>query len=333
MGNLLLVELRRLTARRVVRLLMLAVLAIVLIVEVRAFAVSDRNVAAARRAAAAQQANIETKLADPTGICERLKEQRQAPPDLDCASPQGQDLARRVVLSGASAEELYRDPRLFARDALPSGAHAVVVGMAIIAFLVGATYVGAEWNAGTMQALLFWEPRRGRVLLAKGVALVAVTIAATAALQVLVYGMTYLVAATRGSTAGVTAGLQTSVLLLGLRGLVVVVCTSLLGFGIAGLARVTAAAMGAGFVYFVILENLLRGLRPGWERYLFSENVIAVLQKSFPVAPAHRSVARALSGQQALYQLSGVRGAVTLAVYLAILLGVFYGVFTRRDVT
>jgi ABC-type transport system involved in multi-copper enzyme maturation permease subunit len=333
MPNLLLAELRRLTARRAVRLLVLGALAIILIVEVRAFVVSDRNLAAARRAAAEQQANIENKLSDPTGICETLKAKNEAPPDIDCASPRGQELAQRVVLSGPSAGDLFHDPRLFAKTALPSGARGVLIGMAIIAFLVGATYVGAEWHAGTMQALLFWEPRRGRVLLAKGVALVAVTIAATAALQLLVYGLTYTVAATRGTTDGVTAGLQMSVLLLALRGMVVVVCTALLGFGVAGLARVTAASMGVAFVYFVILENLMRALRPGWQRFLFSENVSAVVEKSWPVMPAHHQRQDSFTGNDVFYHLSGVRGTVTLAVYLAILLGVFYGVFSRRDVT
>jgi ABC-type transport system involved in multi-copper enzyme maturation permease subunit len=334
MLNLLRTEVRRLTARRAVRLVMVIALGIILIVEVRAFVVSDRNLAGARAKAAAERANVDRRLDDLPGVCETLKVKHEAPPDVDCNSEQGRRFARQVLGNDLPTEgQLFRDPRLPARTALPNGARAVVIAMAIIAFLVGATYVGAEWHAGTMQALLFWEPRRGRVLLAKAVALVAVAIVATAALQAVVYGMTYVTAATRGTTEGVTAGLQMSVLLLMLRGMIVVACTALLGFGVAGLARVTAASLGVAFVYFVILENLMRGLRPGWQRFLFSENVSAVLEKSWPVATAHRSVQDAFSGQVAVYRLSGVRGTVTLAVYLAVLLGVFYGVFSRRDVT
>jgi ABC-type transport system involved in multi-copper enzyme maturation permease subunit len=330
--GLLVSEVRRLTARRMARILAVAALVVIVLVEGKAFLSSNRDLAAARRRAAANAGVLDVKGERFRLECESLKASDQLPPDLDCASPQAVELVQGRVELPTEAD-FFQDPRLHAAEHLPGGARAVTVGVAIIGFVVGASYVGADWHAGTMQALLFWEPRRARVLLAKALALVGVVVAFAAVLQVLVYGATYLTAATRGTTEGVTGGLQMSVLLTVLRGMAVVSVTSLLGFGVAGLARVTAASLGVAFVYFVILENLIRGLRPGWQRYLFSENVSAVLLKKLQVSPAHRTRGEIFGGEELFYQLTGVRGAVTLAVYLGLLLGAFYVTFARRDVT
>ena len=335
MVSLIRAEVRRLTSRRLARILAGLAVLVILLVEGRAFLTSSRDVEGARRRAE-QKANAiqQPDFLNWAEICDSMQRQGEAPSSLDCDSPEGEQFVRQRVSFGGSADDFFRDPRLKGEEMLPDGARAVAVAVAILAFLVGASFIGAEWHAGTMQALLFWETRRGRVLLAKAVALVGVAIAFALALQVLVYGLTYLTAATRGSTEGVTAGLNMSVLLLMLRGMVVIAVTALLGFGVAGLARITAASLGVAFVYFVILENLMRALRPGWQRFLFSENVSAILFKKFDVAPASaRSLGEAFSGENVFYSLTAVRGVVTLAVYLAILLGAFYLTFSRRDVT
>jgi hypothetical protein len=113
-----------------------------------------------------------------------------------------------------------------------------------------------------------------------------------------------------------------------LRGLAVVAFVALFGFGIAGLARVTGAALGAAFVYFVIVESLVRGLVPGWARYLLSTNIAAVLLKHVAVeaGKAHFGVTRMIT-------IGGRRGAVTLVVYAVLIVGAFYATFERRDVT
>jgi hypothetical protein len=83
-----------------------------------------------------------------------------------------------------------------------AGVIAIAVATAVLAYLLGATYVGAEWSTRSMVALLFWEPRRARVMAAKLTTLAV----ATALLAVLAEG-TWLVtarmlAATRGTTTG-----------------------------------------------------------------------------------------------------------------------------------
>lgn len=47
----------------------------------------------------------------------------------------------------------------FASDTRPRLV-ALSVALALLGFVVGASAIGAEWSAGTLQALLTWEPRR-----------------------------------------------------------------------------------------------------------------------------------------------------------------------------
>jgi ABC-type transport system involved in multi-copper enzyme maturation permease subunit len=322
MRGLLSAEALRFRSRRLVRVLALVALAILLLTLVRLFFASSRDTTDARR-----RAEKEFAL------------QKQGCEQRGSGAPGGEEVPAGVTCpyfideTGTAheltVEMLFQDPRIQARRSLRTTAQAVAGGMALIGFILGASFIGAEWNAGTMQALLFWEPRRVRVLVAKAVALVAGVVVLTAVLQAVGYGGMYLLTATRGSTEGVTAGLQASVLLVMLRGMVVVTATALLGYAVAGLARVTGAALGGAFLYFFVFEQILAGLRPGWQRFLFTANIGALLAKKIDVATARGL----LEPPEHVYRLTASRGVVTLAVYLAVLLGAFFVTFTRRDVT
>lgn len=329
MISLIRAELRRFASRRLVRIFGLLALAVVLLVEIRLFAVSNRDLAGARARAERRVEEIQREsaqyLEEEVRRCQAEQAAGRIPPDVECsAAGFGGEI---------DANDLYQDPRLRGRDALPDGTKAVAVATALLAFVIGASWVGAEWQAGTMQALLFWEPRRGRVLAAKGVALVAGMAAFVLALQAVVYGLTFLTASTRGSTEGVTGGLHVSNLLTVGRGTVVVAITALLGYAFAGLARHTVAALVVALGYFAILENLIRAFRPGWQRFLVGENVASIMEKKVQVAPASGRQFDGFGDTFSMYTLTGIRGVVTLGVYLAVLLGVFYVTFTRRDVT
>jgi ABC-2 type transport system permease protein len=309
-------EVRRLTSRRFVRIVAAIVLAITVIALVRTFATSSAELSPRlKQEIATRQAAIEFE-------CAGAKDRGEIPGDVDCREFFG--------------DAFFDDPRLHGRTALPSKTKAVTLTMVLIAFVVGATYVGAEWSAGTMQALLFWEPRRRRVLLAKALALAGVVVASALALHALVYGATYLTAATRGTTTGVTAGLHLSNLLLVGRGLFVAVCVGLIGFAICGVARLTAAALGVSFVYF-FGEIVVTGLRPGWSRFLVLRNIEAVVNLRAEVlsgnSEAVTSGGQVEYTQQLFFTLTAARGAITLALYTALAVGAFYLAFTRRDVT
>jgi hypothetical protein len=157
-----------------------------------------------------------------------------------------------------------------------AGILAVSGAFAAIAFLLGASFVGAEWSTRSMVALLFWEPRRRTVIAAK----VAVVAVAGALLGSFAEGLWLaaagLLAATRGVGSAPT-GLWVTLVGSAGRGVVLVAVMALLGFGIANLIRNTAAALGVGFVYVAVVETALRALRPAWQRWLLTDNAIALL--------------------------------------------------------
>lgn len=306
MTGLLRAEVKRLTSRRLVRVLLLIFLGILLLTQLVAAARSREASASDRAIAAAQQQQ--------------------------CRS----DQEVGMFPEGVSCEEAFAAPerRFVVREVLPEMAGGIGGTAALMAFVIGAAYVGADWAAGTMQALLFWEPRRGRVILAKAAALVGVTVAATAVLQLVGWSTSMLIGMTRGTTEGVTSGLQQSAFLTMGRGLVIVAFAALLGFAIAGLARVTGAAMGAGLGYFVLVElMLLSNLRPGWIRYLVGPNIAAVLANGVKVPSGKPQQTFEGFVVPDEFLLTGTRGTVTLAIYLVIVVGAFAVSFHRRDVT
>jgi ABC-2 type transport system permease protein len=186
--------------------------------------------------------------------------------------------------------------------------------VAIVGWLVGGSFAGADWQAGTMVTLLTWEPRRVRVLLAKALALAVGVAVVTLAADLILEALLWLVATTRGSTIGAGASFARAMLLLDLRVMAVAVVASLLGFAIAMVARNTAAAIGIAFAYLTVIEGLMRALRPGWTPYLLGDNTnVFVLGQ--PIA------GRSFAGS-----------AVVLAAYGGVLLAVAAATFRARDI-
>jgi hypothetical protein len=220
-------------------------------------------------------------------------------------------------------------PPFLLADALPAGAIAVGVATAMIAFLIGATYVGAEWSSRSMVALLFWEPRRLKVM---GVKL-AVTAAAAALLGVLTqevwWGTAEIVARTRGDRDNLPADFWPDLFGQQGRAVLFVVLTGLLGFGIANLIRHTAAALGAGFVYLVIIENLVRGFFPQWQKWLLVENVNALLSRDGHLIYLYENEPFGDGVQTQL--LSNVHGGLVLGIPTVVIVVIGVLLFKRRD--
>ncbi|BCJ59934.1 ABC transporter permease subunit [Micromonospora endophytica] len=124
--------------------------------------------------------------------------------------------------------------------------------LAMIGFVVGASFVGAEWSTGGMMNLLLWRPKRLTVLLTKLGALLtgllALALPATAAW----FGSLWLVANWRGVTTGMTSGTWQSFLITGGRGIILVLVAATLGFALASLGRHTAMALGGAVAVMVV---------------------------------------------------------------------------------
>ena len=143
--------------------------------------------------------------------------------------------------------------------------------LVVIGWLLGASFIGAEWHAGTVTTLLTWEPRRVRVLLAKVVAGVVSVFVLTTLLQAVLAASLYLAASLNGSVVGAEGWLAETTE-VALRVSILASLAGAIGFAFAAVGRNTAAALGAGFAYVVVVENLVRGLKPEWSEWLFGEN-------------------------------------------------------------
>jgi hypothetical protein len=152
------------------------------------------------------------------------------------------------------------------------------VWFAIIAWLLAASYIGAEWRTGMMGTLLTWEPRRIRVMIAKAIAAVLVSFVIVMVLQALLVGALYPAAAYRGTTAGTNQAFWRSFSYVGLRSGALAAMAAILGFAAGALGRNTAAGLGAGFVYLAVIEGgLLGGLIPSVRPWLIVGNAIVFI--------------------------------------------------------
>ena len=270
MTTLLGVEIRRLLSRRVVRLLFLLALLGILVAGVTVFLRSSRESRASvlagdpflRREFERCQAG-EFEPVVPPGETEPV-----ADPTLD------QCLDMMGVESPAF--------RLTDLDEILAGTS---VPLIIVAWVIGATAIGAEWQKGTLQTMLTWEPRRLRLIAAKIVACGVVAAAGFVVLQFLLALALWPAAVWRGTTDG--ADSEWLVTLAGVlaRGGGVAVFAAAIGFSIAAIGRNTAAALGVGFLYISVIEGLVRGLRPQLIPWLVADNAAVFVTAEPSVVP------------------------------------------------
>lgn len=323
------VELRRLVKRRLFRLMMAGLFLTVAAILVVNGALSNRNLAAARAKAEAQAAQVSSTLA------------KRIPLDPACGGPvtvtpappkdeSGPVLRNPCVIPEPTAADFYSDPRFsFAGNAT----HLVIAAVALVSllgFVIGTGFIGAEWTAGTFPLLLTWEPRRARVLGAKLAALIATFVAVgVVTIGVLLAGG-WLIAATRGTTAGTNALVRHQVLWYSLRGLVVIVLLSGAGAAVAGLTRHTAAALVGAVGYMVIFELAMRHLHPQWERWLLTTNAGALVGGWVHVEPIFGPERR--FNPPPVYTLHADRALLYLGILFVGVIGAWAIGLLRRDV-
>ena len=187
-----------------------------------------------------------------------------------------------------------------------------------VAWILGASSIGADWHAGHLTTILTWEPRRGRVMLAKITASLTSVFVVSLVIQALLGAALAVAAAGAGSTAGADAAWLAESAGVALRVALLSTIFAGFGFGLASAGRNTAVALGVGFGYLVIVENLVRGLRPQWTPWLLTENAGLFIVDSpidFP-----------------LLARSTVGAGLYLAAVGAVLLLLASGLFHARDV-
>jgi len=288
--RLLLAELRRIGARRMVRLLVLLIgIAAIgggLIAFLTTSPLSESGYQQRVRDAATRQAAVQ---ADVRACI------REHQPSGSTESPS--DATLKICLPDKIIRA--RDPR-FHHTRWRAVLQAASGVLAAVAWLLGASLIGAEYQSRSLTTTLTWESRRIRVFTAKAVTAIGfATLLATAALVLV--GLAVIPAATLHGAP--TAGEPGPATLAGvmLRGTALSAIASAIGFSLAALGRSTAAALGAGFGYVIILENVLGGAFPGWRRWLLLGNTITFL--------SGRNSSRDVPGRSA-----GAAGLILLAV-------------------
>lgn len=140
----------------------------------------------------------------------------------------------------------------------------------VVALVLFAQNVGSEYGQGTLKVLFSREPRRIRVLIGKLVALSLLAVAAILAAFLLQTLAAYAVAAGQGidTSAWMTAAASTEGLLLLLR-----VCGSAIIWGVMGaflavVLRTSAAAIGIGIGYTILIEPILAFALKGATKWL-----------------------------------------------------------------
>lgn len=127
----------------------------------------------------------------------------------------------------------------------------------IMAFVIGASYIGADMKTGMVEQILTWEPRRIRFLAARflasafGVAILAMALAAF--LVVLLYGLAAAVGTTDGTTGELWANAAVAVARTGLAAALF----SCFGLGITALVNNSVGSIVGFVIYWFVLENFL----------------------------------------------------------------------------
>lgn len=320
------VETSRLLSRRVFRIMVLLVfLGLALMLGKTAWdshppTAADRALARAQAQEAARHA---PPVAEQVRQCEQAKAAGQAPQDLDCTRQ----------FHAPTAADFLQDRTFRLRAELPSRVTAFGGILALLGFVVGASFVGAEWSAGTMAGLLLWEPRRIRVVLAKVAGLSLVLGVAGALVMAAVLAGDYGVAAWRGDLTAASRGFLTSAGIAAARGVALGIGAGISGLSLAGITRHTSAALGIGFAYFVGAEVVLRNLWHGATPWLLTLNTAAWLLHGVDVPVPTPCPPGSTFCQDKLLHLSLAHGAVYLGVLAGVLLAAFAIGFRRRDVT
>ncbi len=221
---------------------------------------------------------------------------------------------------------------------VPAYALAVAVAVAMAGFVLGATFIGAEWSSKNVIAWLFFEPRRMRLMWAKLLALTGVVLILSVIAQATWAVTARLLINFRGlpvsSLGAGAAGFWSDVLRVQVRAALLVIPIVLLGFGLANLLRNTAAALGIAFVYLAVVETVIRGISPSLQPYLFTNGVAAWVSTGGITVfgrPVYDQQQGFVTPEQ--IHISNLQGGIIMLVYAAVVLAVSVALFRRRDIT
>jgi ABC-2 type transport system permease protein len=192
----------------------------------------------------------------------------------------------------------------------------------ILGLVVGASFVAASWQTGTISTIFTWEPRRLRWFAARIIVLMIGVFSMAALIVAFLSGGLALAAMLRGSTAGVDGAWGADVLSTWLRVAGAASISGVIGGAVAAVGRHTSAALGVVFVWTAVIEGLIRGLRPLWTPWLLGENLVSFL--------SWQTTGFQVSSQS--YTITPGRAVFVILGYTAVLLALGFTFVRIRDV-
>jgi ABC-2 type transport system permease protein len=267
------VELARLRWRRAVKLLLAACVVIPLVVlggtvwSTRPVSAQDLAEAQAIADREAQQPYIQDQIDDCIDDPE-MYFGPEIPSDLEAAC---------VDTATPRAEWFISRQPLDLAQAVDDIGTAVPIILSVLLLLAASTFVGADWNSGSMSNQLLFEPRRTRVWAAKAGVLALAAAVTAGVVQVLFWVVLDAVARARGLDVAPAVWDQLPGIIV--RGTLLAVGAALLGYSLTMLFRSTVVTLGILFgvaVASTIIISVLP-LDGDNERWLLHTNVAAVV--------------------------------------------------------
>jgi ABC-2 type transport system permease protein len=257
-----------------------------------------------------------------------LCEERSASPS-DCRGPAREDYETEWFMPPEFNFKVYFGEVLIIWAAI----------IAMIGFVLGATYIGADWSSGAMMNLLTWRPKRLSVLGTKMGVLLGWMGSIGVVTFLLWTGALWAVAKISGTTAGMTPGTWQSFGLSGLRGLGMILAFTALGFALASLGRHTALALGVAVGAIVVGQiglSIVLELADVqfFERFLIPVHMLAWLNKEITLRDYSGNVIcdeTGCTGMAELVITYQATGTIALLVVLAVTVAAFWSL-KRRDV-
>jgi len=206
--------------------------------------------------------------------------------------------------------------------------------LAFAAFLIGASFVGAEFSSGSISNWLTFEPRRLRVygskLLAAATGMLPV---ALVILAVLLAG-TYAIIAAMGITAGTTGKVWGDLTGTAGRAVLMAAAAGALGGVFALLLRHTAAAVGIAMGYLVLVEGVFGSFLTKAQPWLVKLNFDAWIKHgtTYYVENCKSSADGGYFCESIEKTLTFEHGAWYLGIGAVLVVALGAGVFHRRDI-
>lgn len=286
--NLVRAETRRLFKRRVTRYMLLFMVLACATIAI-GFSLSSQKIDSQRLAVAESEARSAeedaTRQANVDRMaCERAHEPGAAPDDrfpadLDCNALTGPQ-------PGTFELDWYLPYEFNFREEFDLFIAIFACVLTMFGLVVGASFVGAEWNTGGMMNLLLWRPRRLTVLLTKLGVLLGGVAAVGVVLGALWTTTFWLLGQYDGRPGHLTAGVWRSFALDGVRGLGLALIVAAVAFGLASIGKHTGMALGAILAVGMVSEIGIRivvtilGVSFG-DRYVLSTYVTSWFLKKY----------------------------------------------------